>query len=604
MTEEIDRHVLRKYEIVQKLGRGAYGIVWKAIEKRTREVVALKKCFDAFQNATDAQRTFREIMFLQELNGHENIIRLLNVLKADNDQGIYIVCDYMESDLHAVIRANILEDIHKQYIIYQLLRALKYMHTGQMLHRDIKPSNILLNSDCQVKVCDFGLARSVVQMQDAGSNPVLTDYVATRWYRAPEILLGSTSYTKGVDMWSVGCILGELISGKPIFPGTSTMNQLDRIMEVTGRPTPSDIEGMQSPFAATMLESLPATRPRPLTEMFPSASVEALDLLRLCLQFNPGKRISATEALKHPYVVQFHNPDEEPSCPSVIRIPIDDNTRLTVSDYRDRLYSEVMKRKKEQRRQLKKQMEQQQQQQQAGTTTAAQYQQQQQQQQSVNHHRAHGSASSSSAAAGVGGGGGGRYHHPTAPPPSSGGPSYHHHHHHHHGATRHSASAASGTSGMSRSSNFTSSGSAQASHHHGTQQQRASRQGSRHQQSAAAGQPGASSKYFTSPAGGQQQQQSGYHKQYSSPSVPSTAASGGNVYHNYSHQQARGKSAGAMGQNQQQQQNHYFMRSNGSQHLASQAGPPRHYYPTGSSNAFNTFSAGQTSAAGYNPSRN
>ncbi|KAF4710701.1 hypothetical protein FOZ63_026862, partial [Perkinsus olseni] len=199
MTEEIDRHVLRKYEIVQKLGRGAYGIVWKAIEKRTREVVALKKCFDAFQNATDAQRTFREIMFLQELNGHENIIRLLNVLKADNDQDIYIVCDYMESDLHAVIRANILEDIHKQ--------ALKYMHTGQMLHRDIKPSNILLNSDCQVKVCDFGLARSVVQMQDAGSNPVLTDYVATRWYRAPEILLGSTSYTKGVDMWSVGCIL-------------------------------------------------------------------------------------------------------------------------------------------------------------------------------------------------------------------------------------------------------------------------------------------------------------------------------------------------------------------------------------------------------------
>ncbi|EER11240.1 mitogen-activated protein kinase, putative, partial [Perkinsus marinus ATCC 50983] len=189
MTEEIDRHVLRKYEIVQKLGRGAYGIVWKAIEKRTREVVALKKCFDAFQNATDAQRTFREIMFLQELNGHDNIIRLLNVLKADNDQDIYIVCDYMESDLHAVIRANILEDIHKQYIIYQLLRALKYMHTGQMLHRDIKPSNILLNSDCQVKVCDFGLARSVVQMQDASSNPVLTDYVATRWYRAPEILL-------------------------------------------------------------------------------------------------------------------------------------------------------------------------------------------------------------------------------------------------------------------------------------------------------------------------------------------------------------------------------------------------------------------------------
>eukprot|EP00435_Cladocopium_sp_Y103_P019202 s1319_g4.t1 len=132
MSEEIDRHVLRKYEIVQKLGRGAYGIVWKAIDKKTREVVALKKCFDAFQNATDAQRTFREIMFLQELNGHENIVRLLNVLKADNDQDIYLICDYMESDLHAVIRANILEEIHKQYIIYQLLKSLKFMHSGQI----------------------------------------------------------------------------------------------------------------------------------------------------------------------------------------------------------------------------------------------------------------------------------------------------------------------------------------------------------------------------------------------------------------------------------------------------------------------------------------
>jgi mitogen-activated protein kinase 15 len=361
MSEEIDRHVLRKYEIVQKLGRGAYGIVWKAIDKKTREVCALKKCFDAFQNATDAQRTFREIMFLQELNGHENIVRLLNVLKADNDQDIYLICDYMESDLHAVIRAKILEEIHKQYIIYQLLKSLKYMHSGQMLHRDIKPSNILLNSDCQVKVCDFGLARSVVQQHDQAQNPVLTDYVATRWYRAPEILLGSTSYTKGVDLWSVGCILGELITNKPIFPGTSTMNQLDRIMEVTGRPSPEDVEAIKSPFAATMLESLPLGRPRALNEMFPSASLEALDLLRTCLAFNPGKRILAKDALRHPYVVQFHNPEDEFECPQVISIPIDDNTKLTVQDYRERLYIEVLRKKKEQRRSHRRSLEQQQQ---------------------------------------------------------------------------------------------------------------------------------------------------------------------------------------------------------------------------------------------------
>lgn len=175
-------------------------------------------------------------MFLQELNGHENIVRLLNVMRAENDKDIYLVFDYMETDLHAVIRANILEEIHRQYIIYQTLKALKFMHSGQLLHRDLKPSNILLNSECLVKVADFGLARSV-SAQEEGNNPVLTDYVATRWYRAPEILLGSTKYTKAVDMWSLGCILGELLAGKPIFPGTSTLNQLDRVIEVTGRPS-------------------------------------------------------------------------------------------------------------------------------------------------------------------------------------------------------------------------------------------------------------------------------------------------------------------------------------------------------------------------------
>mmetsp|Transcript_9021 Transcript_9021/g.40857 ORF Transcript_9021/g.40857 Transcript_9021/m.40857 type:complete len:227 (-) Transcript_9021:1957-2637(-) len=207
-------------------------------------------------------------MFLQEVNNHENIIRLLNVLKAENDKDIYLIFEYMETDLHAVIRANILEEIHKQYVMYQLFKALKYMHSAELLHRDIKPSNILLNSECQVKIADFGLARSLAQMPDTQSaNPILTDYVATRWYRAPEILLGSTRYTFGVDMWSSGCILGELLGGKPIFPGTSTMNQLDRIMEVTGRPSFDDLRATRSPFAETMLESFPPTKLRRAREV-------------------------------------------------------------------------------------------------------------------------------------------------------------------------------------------------------------------------------------------------------------------------------------------------------------------------------------------------
>jgi len=342
-TEDIDAHILERYEILQRLGKGAYGIVWKVRDKQSDDILALKKIFGAFQNATDAQRTFREIIFLQELTDHENIISLLDVMKANNDKDIYLIFEFMETDLHAVIRANILEDVHKRYIIYQLLKAMKYMHSGAVIHRDMKPSNLLLNSECLVKVADFGLARSVEFKSQETRHPVLTDYVATRWYRAPEILLGSTDYTKGVDMWSIGCILGELLTGKPLFPGTSTMNQLDRVIEVTGRPDKDDIEAINSSFAATMLESLPDTEPRSLSSMFPNADDDSLDLMYKLLQFNPNKRITADEALEHPYVEQFHNLDEEISCAGPVEIPINDNKKLSVGHYREELYNTVIK---------------------------------------------------------------------------------------------------------------------------------------------------------------------------------------------------------------------------------------------------------------------
>jgi mitogen-activated protein kinase 15 len=350
-NEDIDKYVLRKYDVSQKLGKGAYGVVWKAVDKKTKETVALKKIFDAFQNATDAQRTFREIMFLQELSDHDNIIKLLNVLKAENDKDIYLVFEYMETDLHAVIRAGILEDIHKQYIMYQLLKAIKYMHSAAVLHRDMKPSNLLLNSECFLKVADFGLARSIAALEnDSEVSPILTDYVATRWYRAPEILLGSTKYTKGVDIWSIGCILGELLGGKPMFPGTSTMNQLEKIIEVTGKPSQDDIDAIKSPFASTMLEGLPQSEPKSLSNIFPLASPEALDVLRQMLHFNPSKRITAEKALEHPYVAQFHNPAEEPSCEKELRISIDDDHKYSISEYRNQLYMDIIAKRKEKRR--------------------------------------------------------------------------------------------------------------------------------------------------------------------------------------------------------------------------------------------------------------
>lgn len=197
----------------------------------------------------------------------------------------------IETDLHNVIRGNILQEIHKQYIIYQLLRALKYIHSGELIHRDLKPSNLLLNSDCHAKLCDFGLCRSLASDASDMSKIALTDYVATRWYRPPEIILGSVKYSKGVDMWAVGCIIAELMSGKPLFPGTSTTNQIERVLVVTGRPSKEDLDSIQSPYAETLLSSIPPTNQETLVELFSNCPPLAIDLMSKCLLFNPKKRI-------------------------------------------------------------------------------------------------------------------------------------------------------------------------------------------------------------------------------------------------------------------------------------------------------------------------
>ncbi|KAG5463901.1 hypothetical protein LSCM1_00074 [Leishmania martiniquensis] len=341
MSTEIESHILKKYEIQTQLGQGAYGIVWRAVERKHNRIVALKKIYDAFQNSTDAQRTFREIMFLHRLH-HPNIIKLLHVHRAYNDRDIYLVFEYMETDLHVVIRANILEDIHKQFIIYQLLKTMKYLHSAEILHRDMKPSNLLVNSDCTMKVADFGLARSILSLEgEQASRPVLTDYIATRWYRPPEILLGSTRYTKGVDMWSVGCILGELMLGKPIFPGRSTTNQLELICSVTGMPSAADVAATNSQFAHAMLRDIHFTHRRTFAELLPSASPDALDLIQRLMCFNPNRRITAAEALEHPYVAAFHRPEEEPVATEPITISLPDNERLPLDKYRDAIYEQI-----------------------------------------------------------------------------------------------------------------------------------------------------------------------------------------------------------------------------------------------------------------------
>jgi len=353
MSEEIEPHLYRKYEILQRLGKGAYGIVWKAVERKTKQIIALKKVFDAFHNDTDAQRTFREVMILQELEHEQNpnCVKLLNVIKAENNKDLYLIFDYMESDLHAVIRANILLDVHKVYIIYQILKSLLYLHSAEIIHRDLKPSNILIDSECFVKLADFGLARSVLSYDDdTAPVPVMTEYVATRWYRAPEIVLGSSQYSKAVDMWSVGCILGELIIGKSIFPGKSTVNQIELIIDLLGKPKQEDLDQIGGAIDSNTINSMSGKQKYTFSTFFKGASPEAISFLKRCLEFNPNKRMSVEEALKHPFVAQFRDPEREYRAPAPIQMPISDQKKLSVREYREAIYADIIKKKREQRR--------------------------------------------------------------------------------------------------------------------------------------------------------------------------------------------------------------------------------------------------------------
>ncbi|CAK56204.1 unnamed protein product (macronuclear) [Paramecium tetraurelia] len=333
----VEEHILKLYDIHDFKGKGAYGIVWKATDKQTKQQVALKKVFDAFQNSTDAQRTFREVCFLQQLTEHENIVKLLKVIPAENQKDLYMVFEYMETDLHKVIRAGLLRPLHMQYIIYQLLKCLKFIHSGELIHRDLKPSNLLIDSDCKVKVADFGLARSVGKSENLNELPIMTEYVATRWYRAPEILLGSHSYSKSVDMWSVGCILGEMILGKAIFSGASTLNQIEKIIELIGRPKQEDLEQMNAPLASQVLDGISMQKRKSFAGFFPNATPDFIDFIRQCLDWNPLKRMKIEEALKHQIMMEFANTEEEKTLKQNIKIPFNENKKLTIKDYRDKI---------------------------------------------------------------------------------------------------------------------------------------------------------------------------------------------------------------------------------------------------------------------------
>jgi len=328
-----------KYVPIKAIGKGAYGVVCSARNTDTGEKCAIKKITNAFDNVTDARRTLREIKLLRHLS-HENIICVKDIMPPNSRQefkDVYLVYELMDTDLHQIIRSSqTLTDDHCQYFIYQILRGLKYVHTANVLHRDLKPSNLLLNASCDLKICDFGLART------SNEKGFMTEYVVTRWYRAPELLLSCEEYTASIDVWSVGCIFAELLGRKPLFPGKDYIHQLKLIIQVLGSPTEEDLQFITSHKARDYIKGLPH-QPRMLfTKLYPHANPLAVDLLEKMLVFNPKKRITVQEALTHPYLGSLHDESVEPAAEHIFEFDFEDDQKLKEDELRDRVYEELV----------------------------------------------------------------------------------------------------------------------------------------------------------------------------------------------------------------------------------------------------------------------
>ncbi|KAA8526728.1 hypothetical protein F0562_009043 [Nyssa sinensis] len=334
-----------RYKILEVIGKGSYGVVCAAIDTHTGGKVAIKKITDIFEHISDAIRILREIKLLRLLR-HPDIVEIKRIMLPPSRRDfrdIYVVFELMESDLHQVIKAN--DDLtheHHRFFLYQMLRALKYMHTANVYHRDLKPKNILANANCKLKICDFGLAR--VAFSDTPTTIFWTDYVATRWYRAPE-LCGSffSKYTPAIDIWSIGCIFAEVLTGKPLFPGKSVVHQLDLITDLLGTPSADTISGVRNEKARKYLMSMRKKHPVPFHEKFPNLDPLALRLLQRLLAFDPKNRPTAEEALADPYFKGLAKVEREPSCHIFSKLEFEfERRRVTKDDVRELIFREIL----------------------------------------------------------------------------------------------------------------------------------------------------------------------------------------------------------------------------------------------------------------------
>uniref|UniRef100_A0A8B9GSH2 mitogen-activated protein kinase n=1 Tax=Astyanax mexicanus TaxID=7994 RepID=A0A8B9GSH2_ASTMX len=306
--------VPERYRDLIQVGTGAYGTVSSAIDRKAGVRVAIKKLHRPFQSRLFAKRAYRELRLLKHMK-HENVIGLLDVftseISLDRFQDFYLVMPFMGTDLGKLMKMERLCEDRVQFLVYQMLRGLKYIHSAGIIHRDLKPGNLAVNQNCELKILDFGLARQ--------ADSEMTGYVVTRWYRAPEVILNWMHYSQTVDIWSVGCIMAEMLLGRPLFKGNDHLDQLREIMKITGTPGQDFILKLQSQDAKNYIRS---------------------NAMERMLLLDPDSRVSAAVALELPMFSEFREPEEETEA-----LPYDhsmDNADLSLEQWKRHTFTEIL----------------------------------------------------------------------------------------------------------------------------------------------------------------------------------------------------------------------------------------------------------------------
>ena len=298
---------MNKYQILKSIGDGTYGTVYEGINKETNQKVAIKKLKNKMTSWEECMLQ-NEVRFLSKLNKNENVIKLLEVIREQNNDVSYIF-EYCDCNIFEFIERHrkqkmFISEAKIRNIIYQITCGIKYLHSNNIMHRDLKPENILIIlNDNLVKIADFGTAKEIPDYQDNS----LTDYVCTRWYRAPECTLKSHNYNEKIDIWAIGCIMAELYTLKPIFPGNDEFDQLNKILSVVGTPEFNDW-----PEGYALIQKLNIRMPNynksNLGQIVFNANGDAIKFLESIFQLDPKKRPSASDLLKHPYFTEVQRP--------------------------------------------------------------------------------------------------------------------------------------------------------------------------------------------------------------------------------------------------------------------------------------------------------